>query len=95
MSHVPSAHNVTFEQRLNGVEPPKSTPATNGAHDEADLAPIAIIGVSCRLPGSVNNLQQFTDFCAQGEEAWSEFPKERFNIDSWYHSDHERARSVS
>ena len=56
--------------------------------------PIAIIGISCRFPGDVDSLEKFSQFCAKGEEAWSEFPKDRLNADAWYHPNTDKSGSV-
>ncbi|KAF2468734.1 polyketide synthase [Lindgomyces ingoldianus] len=43
------------------------------------LEPIAVIGLSCRLPGSAVNAQKLWELLESGGSAWSPFPKERFN----------------
>ncbi|XEY26820.1 type I polyketide synthase [Candidatus Uabimicrobium helgolandensis] len=48
--------------------------------------PIAIIGMSCRFPGS-NNCQEYWDVLQHGVDAISVVPKERWDIDSYYDSD--------
>ena len=63
--------------------------------NKSNMQPVAVVGISCHFPGSINNLQDFSDFCAKGEEAWSEFPKDRFNIEAWYHPNPEKSESVS
>ena len=50
-------------------------------------APIAIVGMSCRLPGDVSNLQQFWKMCCRARNPWSKIPRERFNIQAYHHPD--------
>lgn len=49
--------------------------------------PIAIIGISCKFAGGVNNPEKLWELCAQKRSAWSEIPKSRFNHDSFYDGD--------
>lgn len=56
--------------------------------------PIAIVGIACRFPGDAVNPDKLWELCAKKEAAWSEIPKERMNIDSYYHPDGERAGNV-
>ncbi|KAJ5902202.1 hypothetical protein N7495_002730 [Penicillium taxi] len=51
---------------------------------------MAIVGMSCRLPGQVSNVEEFWDLCSRGRSAWSPIPKNRFNADSFYHPNHDR-----
>lgn len=48
--------------------------------------PIAIIGMSCRFPGS-NNCQEYWNVLHNGIDAISVVPKERWDIDSYYDPD--------
>jgi acyl transferase domain-containing protein len=47
--------------------------------------PIAIIGIGCRFPGQVNSPGDFWRLLANGVDAISEVPKDRFDVDSIYH----------
>ncbi|KUJ09043.1 BcPKS8, polyketide synthase [Mollisia scopiformis] len=47
--------------------------------------PIAIVGMSCRLPGSVSTPDEFWELCSRARSGWSEIPKERFEAASFYH----------
>lgn len=48
-------------------------------------APIAIIGIGCRLPGGSNSPKQLWKNLCQGMNAVRVLPRERFNIESLYH----------
>ena len=42
---------------------------------------IAIIGIGCRFPGGVNDTESFWKLLAEGRDAVSEIPADRFNIE--------------
>ncbi|KAF9885185.1 hypothetical protein FE257_000636 [Aspergillus nanangensis] len=50
-----------------------------------ETVPIAIIGLSCRLPGNISTPDEFWKFCCQAKSAWSEIPPSRFSADAYYH----------
>jgi hypothetical protein len=57
-------------------------------HDTAEVTkqiPIAIVGMSCRLPGNVSTPDEFWELCSRARSGWSEIPKERFENASFYH----------
>ncbi|PGH13223.1 hypothetical protein AJ79_03781 [Helicocarpus griseus UAMH5409] len=56
--------------------------------------PIAIVGAACRLPGGVNNTSEFWDLLMEGRSGYSEMPKDRMNIDAWYHPEGVRPGSI-
>ena len=47
--------------------------------------PIAIVGIGTRLPGDATNAEKFWDLISAGRNLRSEVPKDRFNIDAYYH----------
>lgn len=49
------------------------------------LMPIAIVGMSCRLPGEVSTLDDFWRLMSRARSGWSEIPKNRFNKDAFWH----------
>lgn len=57
--------------------------------------PIAIIGMSCRFPGEASSPERFWQLLAEGRNAWSKIPKERFNQNAFYHPLNERLGTVS
>jgi acyl transferase domain-containing protein len=57
--------------------------------------PIAIVGVACRFPGGAESAELLWDLLRQGKNAWSEFPRDRMNINGFYHPSPERDDSVS
>ncbi|KAL7625376.1 hypothetical protein AAE478_004593 [Parahypoxylon ruwenzoriense] len=51
----------------------------------APVTPIALVGVSCRLPGGANSTDELWDLLERGGEAWSPVPADRFNEKAFYH----------
>ena len=45
---------------------------------------IAIIGIGCRFPGGVNDTESFWKLLAEGRDAVSEVPADRWNIERFY-----------
>ena len=65
-----------------------ATSSCNGA--AVDLAkdvkaPIAIVGMACRFPDDAISPAAFYEMLAKGRSAWSEVPKNRYNIDAYHH----------
>ncbi|KAI0508449.1 putative polyketide synthase [Xylaria bambusicola] len=56
--------------------------------------PIAIVGMGCRWPGGVRNPSQLWDLLKEERDGWSEFPKDRINVDGFYHPDGQRPGSM-
>jgi acyl transferase domain-containing protein len=77
--------------RSNGVHSydAKLNATTNGINGTKPkypkLAPIAIVGIGCRLPGDVSNPEEFWELCSRARSGWSEIPKSRFNHDAFHH----------
>ncbi|KAK4163340.1 putative polyketide synthase [Cladorrhinum sp. PSN259] len=57
--------------------------------------PIAIIGMSCRFAGDVDSPEKLWDLLAEGRSAWSEIPKDRFNIDGFHHPNSEKLNGTN
>jgi acyl transferase domain-containing protein len=68
---------------------------TANAKAPASYEPVAIIGLSCRLPGDARNAEQFWELLESARGTWSEIPKSRFNLDAFYHPDHTHRGTVS
>lgn len=53
-----------------------------------DIAePVAVIGVGCRLPGSVNGPESFWQLLIEGRDAVGEVPSDRWDADAFYDPD--------
>lgn len=53
--------------------------------------PIAIVGMSCRLPGDVSSPESFWELCSRARSGWSEIPKERFDSETFRHPNPDKA----
>lgn len=51
--------------------------------------PVAIIGMSCRLPGNVNSPEEFWNLLIENKDAIIDIPSDRWNTDEYYDSDKE------
>ncbi|KAI1412829.1 hypothetical protein F5Y13DRAFT_199683 [Hypoxylon sp. FL1857] len=52
--------------------------------------PIAIVGMACRFPGDATSPSKLWDLCADGRDAWSEIPQDRFDVKSLYDANSEK-----
>ncbi|KAL8382408.1 hypothetical protein RB595_006274 [Gaeumannomyces hyphopodioides] len=52
---------------------------------KASTGAIAIVGMSCRMPGNVSSADEFWELLSRNRSGFSEIPKERFNPASFYH----------
>ncbi|OXV11891.1 hypothetical protein Egran_00348 [Elaphomyces granulatus] len=55
------------------------------------VMPIAIVGVGGRFPGDASNPDKLWELLCHGKSAMTEVPKDRFNVDAFYHPQAERA----
>ncbi|KAH7313034.1 beta-ketoacyl synthase domain-containing protein [Rhexocercosporidium sp. MPI-PUGE-AT-0058] len=62
--------------------------------EEDACMPIAVIGMACRFPGDATSPDHLWELLANGRNAWSEFPKDRINIDGFYHPSGNREGSI-
>jgi acyl transferase domain-containing protein len=49
--------------------------------------PIAIVGMGCRFPGGVDSPESFWELLRQGEDAVTDVPADRWNMDDYYDPD--------
>ena len=68
------------------VSPPAKSPAN---------APIAVVGMACRLPGDVTTPAELWELCSRSRSGWSEIPKDRFNAASFYHPNPQKLGSFN
>ncbi len=50
--------------------------------------------MSCRFAGDVDNPDKLWQLLSEGRSAWSEIPKDRFNLDGVYHPNFEKLNGV-
>ncbi|KAK1908588.1 Highly reducing polyketide synthase alt5 [Pyrenophora teres f. teres] len=56
--------------------------------------PIAIIGIAFRGPGDARDPEAFYRMLVEGRSARTEIPKDRYNVDAFYHPDSDRLGSI-
>ncbi|KAF4539180.1 Polyketide synthase [Lasiodiplodia theobromae] len=57
--------------------------------------PLAIVGLSCRLPRGIHTPEAFWDFLTAAGSGRRGMPKERFDADAFYHPNPERAGTMN
>ena len=60
-----------------------------------DVEPIAIIGLSLKFPQEAVSAESFWKMLLEGRSAMTEMPKDRFNLEAYYHPDSEKPGMVS
>ena len=65
---------------------PMTTPklASSSASPAINKESIAIIGIGCRFPGGVNDVESFWKLLEEGRDAVSEVPADRWNVERFY-----------
>ena len=68
-----------------GLEPTgvAATPA-GGVHNDRGVEPIAIIGMSMRLPGGIRDSEALWDLLINGKSGRGKVPADRYNVDAFY-----------
>lgn len=64
-------------------------------HEERSVMKIAIVGMACRLPGYISNLESFWNLCLKAKDTWSEIPRDRFSQENFYHPNPDKTNCVS
>ena len=49
--------------------------------------PIAVVGMSCRLPGGVDSAEGFWELLQAGRDAIREVPADRWDLERWFNAD--------
>lgn len=57
--------------------------------------PIAIVGMGCRFPQEATSPEKLWEMLYNKRHARTEVPKDRFNVEAFYHPDADRSGSVS
>jgi acyl transferase domain-containing protein len=56
--------------------------------EKASTEPIAVVGIGCRLPGGVNNAEEFWTLLDEGASGVIRVPADRWDADEYYSDDH-------
>lgn len=59
------------------------------------LEPIAVIGFALKFPQEATSPEEFWQMLLQGRSAMTEVPKDRWNIDAFYHPNPDKLDFVS
>jgi len=65
----------------------KQTQAKLRDVEQKQAEPIAIIGMACRFPGTAKNPRAFWELLCQGQDAVTEVPTDRWDVDEYYDPD--------
>lgn len=57
--------------------------------------PVAIVGMSCRLPGDVTTPGDLWKILTKGRSCWSRIPKTRFNAEAYHHPNPEKKGTMN
>lgn len=66
----------------------------HGSSGNTTLEPIAIVGLSCVLPGEAINAEKLWEMLEAGRSAWGPVPPERFSHDGFYDPSGEKIGTV-
>lgn len=80
----------------NGTDFRNGDPPFSGTSSLLDekVEPVAVVGFSARLPQEATTGEAFWKMLSEGRSVVTEIPKERFNIDAFYHPNAERSDAV-
>ena len=79
----------SLAEHLAGLisDDPAATGAQLSCRPSSGTEPLAVVGVACRLPGGINDLDDFWRFLAEGRDAVGLIPPSRWDRDRYYDPD--------
>ncbi|TLS26126.1 hypothetical protein PpBr36_04235 [Pyricularia pennisetigena] len=80
-SQIPTINIPSTQDTRHGKLPPPTGPK---------YEPVAIVGMACRLPGSVSDPEAFYELCCLGRSGWSGIPAHRFSKEGYHHPNPDR-----
>jgi hypothetical protein len=80
-------------QSSDGIQTNGDSHTSTPTEDQS--MPIAVVGIGCRFPGDATSPDNLWKLISEGRSAHGTFPKDRFNIDAFYHPAGERQGTVS
>ncbi|KFA45703.1 hypothetical protein S40293_08011 [Stachybotrys chartarum IBT 40293] len=51
------------------------------------VSSLAVVGISCRLPGGADDTTKLWEVLRNGTDTWSAVPDDRYNEEAFYHPD--------
>ena len=82
------------ERQSDGCSQNRKTTDGDRSIREEVFEPIAIIGFSLRFPQDATSPEKFWNMLSEARSAMTDVPKDRFNIDAFYHPNVDRLDSV-
>lgn len=73
-----------LKRALNAID---SLSAQLAKSEARGREPIAVVGMSCRLPGGVNNPADYWSLLREGRSGIREIPADRWDVDAFYDPD--------
>lgn len=67
-------------------------PPSKGSYD---VIPLAVVGLAFEFPEGVSEVETFWKMLCDGRNASTQFPKDRLNIESFYHPDPDRPGTIN
>src|SRR5439155_25604658 len=64
------------------------------AAERSRREPIAIVGMACRFPGGIDTPEDYWRLLADGVDAITEVPADRWDVDAYYDPDPDAAGKV-
>ena len=89
------ASNETLTQLKKALAAIKELRARLDETQQAQREPIAVIGMGCRFPGGANSPEQYWELLANGVDAISETPSNRWDAELLYDPDPEAMGKVA
>ncbi|KAK4210832.1 putative polyketide synthase [Rhypophila decipiens] len=98
-SSVPNPTPSDHPAALPVAHPDHSSPSSRTIGDAAKMdrpktMPIAIIGMSCKFSGDATSPERLWELVSEARSGWTEFPKDRFGGEAFYHPISERLAST-
>ena len=84
----PNSHNIglTNSSHLNGRQLSGTCFDGMAGLEKDKLEPIAVVGLALRFPQDATSSAAFWQMLMEGRSAMTEIPKDRFNVDAFYHT---------
>lgn len=84
---------MTRSSAIPEDDPLQSTPSQ--PFQEINPEPIAVVGIGLKFPQDADTIEGFWDLLTAGRATVTDVPKDRWNVDSYYHPNADRNDTVS
>ncbi|RMZ67076.1 polyketide synthase [Pyrenophora seminiperda CCB06] len=93
----PIRFHVPNDGKIRETTAPRTDANVHPSDDtlEDSMEPIAIVGMSAKLPQSATSPEAFWKLLEEGRSAMTEVPSDRFNIDAFYHPNGDRLNTLN